>query len=86
MWVLGFLGIPGQKLKELEENSEFSGGNGGGLVLMVDRGFSEKWEILDRKEGEKTGKRGEKSGEKREKVWFSKQVSKNGQKRVHRSS
>ena len=53
---------------------------------MVDRGFSEKWEILDRKEGEKTGKRGEKSGEKREKVWFSKQVSKNGQKRVHRSS
>ena len=42
MGVLGFLEIPGQKLKELEENSEFSGGNGGGLVLMVDRGFSEK--------------------------------------------
>ena len=43
MGVLGFLGIPGQKLKELEENSEFSGGNGRGLVLLVERGFSEKW-------------------------------------------
>ena len=29
--------------KYLEENRDFSGGNGGGLVLLVDRGFSEKW-------------------------------------------
>ena len=27
----------------VEENRGFSGGNGGGLVLLVDRGFSEKW-------------------------------------------
>ena len=27
----------------LLKNRGFSGRNGGGLVLMVDRGFSEKW-------------------------------------------
>ena len=30
------------KNRDLLKNSEFSGGNGRGLVLMVDRGFSEK--------------------------------------------
>ena len=38
------------------KNRGFSGGNGGGLVLMVDRGFSEKWRVLGKKWGEKTGK------------------------------
>ena len=28
---------------DLLKNSGFSGGNARGLVLMVDRGFSEKW-------------------------------------------
>ena len=68
------------------KNRGFSGGNGGGLFLMVDRGFSEKWGGSWQKRGEEMEKRGEKSGEKREKVWFSKQVSKNGQKMAHRSS
>ena len=27
----------------MKENRGFLGGNGGGLVLLVDRGFSEKW-------------------------------------------
>ena len=30
------------KNRVLLKNSKFSGGNGRGLVLMVDRGFSEK--------------------------------------------
>ena len=53
---------------------------------MVDRDFSEKWGVLGKKGGEKTGKRGGKIGEKREKVGFLEQVLKNGQKRAHRSS
>ena len=68
------------------ENRGFSGGNGGGRVLMVDRGFSEKWWFFWQKGVGKTGKRGGKLGEKREKVWFSEQVLKNGQKMAHRSS
>ena len=45
---------------QLEENSGFSGGNGRGLVLMVDRGFSEKWGFLGKKKGE-NGKNGGKN-------------------------
>ena len=41
----GFWGFGGfwSKREVIGKNSGFSGGNGGGLVLLVDRGFSEKW-------------------------------------------
>ena len=36
----------GDRVGEMKENGQFSGGNGEGLVLMVDRGFSEKWGVF----------------------------------------